>query len=151
MQDSAGRVAELLSWLVRDCRHGRPVRDCLPLIETVVYELKWLLTQPRDSWHDDIRTYMMRRLAEPLSLDDIARYGRMSRFAFVRKFKRLGGRTPMEDLRLMRLNEARNMVLSSGLPLKAIAAAVGIGDEYQLSKLFRRHFGMSPREMRTKT
>jgi transcriptional regulator GlxA family with amidase domain len=94
---------------------------------------------------------MMRRLAEPLSLDDIARHGRMSRFAFVRKFKRLGGRTPMEDLRLMRLNEARNMILSSGLPLKAIAAAVGIGDEYQLSKLFRRHFGMSPREMRTKT
>ncbi|MCF7761275.1 MAG: AraC family transcriptional regulator, partial [Cephaloticoccus sp.] len=29
-----------------------------------------------------------------------------------------------------------------------IAPAVGLNDEYQLSKLFRRQFGLSPREMR---
>ena len=36
--------------------------------------------------------------------------------------------------------------------MKTIAAKVGIGDQYQLSKLFRRYFGIAPRDMRnTKT
>ena len=56
----------------------------------------------------------------------------------------------MDELRRMRLNEARLMILSTTLPLKAIAPAVGIGDEYQLSKLFRRQFGISPRALRTR-
>jgi len=54
----------------------------------------------------------------------------------------------MEELRQIRLHEARNLVLSSDLPMKMIAAKVGIGDEYQLSKLFRRYFGIGPRDMR---
>jgi len=150
MRDSEGRVTELLSWLIRDRRRGRSAHDCLPLLNAVIHELQWLLTRPPDPWRDAIRADMMKNLARTISLGDIARRAGMSRFAFIRKFKRLTGRTPMEDLRLIRLNEARNLILSTGLPLKAIAPAVGIGDEYQLSKLFRRHFGNSPREMRSR-
>ena len=148
MRDAEGRVTELLSWLMRDCRQGR--QDCHPLVGTVIHELQWLLARPQDPWRDEIRSHLMKNLAGEISLGDIARRAGMSRFAFIRKFKRLTGRTPMEDLRLIRLNEARNLILSTGLPLKAIAPAVGIGDEYQLSKLFRRHFGVSPREMRSR-
>jgi transcriptional regulator GlxA family with amidase domain len=56
----------------------------------------------------------------------------------------------MEELRRIRLHEARNLLLTQNLSLKEIAPAVGIGDEYQLSKLFRRTFGLSPRDMRSK-
>ena len=94
---------------------------------------------------------MQQRMAQTVYLDDLARVVRMSKFAFVRKFKRLSGRTPMQELQRMRLNQARTMMLSSSLPVKAIAAAVGLSDEYQLSKLFRRHFRLSPREMRTRS
>jgi AraC-like DNA-binding protein len=150
MRDSEGRVTDLLSWLVRDLRQGRPALDCHPLLRTVIQELSWLLNRPQDPWRDAIRSHLMKNFAGAISLGDIAWRAGMSRFAFIRKFKRLTGRTPMEDLRLIRLNEARNLILSTGLPLKAIAPAVGIGDEYQLSKLFRRHFGVSPREMRSR-
>ena len=150
IRDSEGRITELLTWLLRDYRQGRPAQDCEPILGAVVHELKWLLTCPRDPWQDDIRLHLMKNVARRISLEDIARRAGMSRFAFIRKFKRLTGRTPMKDLRLIRLNEARNLILSTGLPLKAIAPAVGIGDEYQLSKLFRRHFGISPREMRSR-
>ena len=57
-------------------------------------------------------------------MDDIARRMRMSKFAFGRKFKRLSGRSPMQELRLMRLNQARTLMLTLGQPVKAIAAAV---------------------------
>ena len=57
----------------------------------------------------------------------------------------------MEELRLSRLDQARTLLLTTNLPVKAIAPAVGIGDEYQLSKLFRSHFNLSPRDLRTRS
>ena len=148
MQDREGRLAELLSWLIRDRRQQRAAGDCLPLVGAIVQELRWLLTRPRDPWLEQTREYLRRRMAERVSIAEMAAHGRMSRFAFIRKFKRLAGRTPMDELRQMRLHEARNLILTRDWPLKAIAPAVGIGDECQLSKLFRRHFGISPGQMR---
>ena len=59
-------------------------------------------------------------------------------------------KTPMRELQLMRLNGARTLMLTTGLPVKAIAPITGLNDEYQLSRLFRRHFRISPREMRAR-
>jgi transcriptional regulator GlxA family with amidase domain len=95
-----------------------------------------------------MREHLQHHMAQKIYLADLARRTGMSKFSFLRKFKRLSGRTPMQELQLMRLNQARTMMLASGLPMKAIAPAVGLNDEYQLSKLFRRQFGLSPREMR---
>ena len=148
MRDSEGRMIELLSWMHRDLREHRSKDDCLALLETIIRELHWLLARPGDVWLEHVREHLRTNFNDPLSLDDVARYAGMSRFAFVRKFKRLCGRTPMEELRQIRLHEARNLILSCDLPMKMIAAKVGIGDEYQLSKLFRRYFGIAPRDMR---
>jgi AraC-like DNA-binding protein len=148
LRDSEGRVVELLHWMHRDLREGRPVTDCLALLETIIRELRWLIARPQDAWLEHVREHLRTRFANPLSLDDVARHAGMSRFAFIRKFKGLCGRTPMEELRQIRLHEARNLILSCDLPMKMIAAKVGIGDEYQLSKLFRRYFGIAPSTMR---
>jgi AraC-like DNA-binding protein len=148
MRDSEGRMLELFRWIHRDLREHRPKGDCLALLETIIRELRWLLARPKDAWLEHVREHLQSRFTDRLSLDDVARHAGMSRFAFVRKFKRLCERTPMEELRQIRLHEARNLVLSSDLPMKMIAAKVGIGDEYQLSKLFRRYFGIGPRDMR---
>ncbi|MEY2906517.1 MAG: hypothetical protein RLZZ408_988 [Verrucomicrobiota bacterium] len=150
MRDSEGRMLELFRWIHRDLREHRPKVDCLALLETIIRELRWLLARPKDDWLEHVREHLQSRFSDPLSLDDVARHADMSRFAFVRKFKRLCGRTPMEELRQIRLHEARDLVLSSDLPMKMIAAKVGIGDEYQLSKLFRRCFGISPRDIRSR-
>jgi len=150
MRDSEGRMAELVSWLIRDRWQGRPVSGCQPLLHAIVGELQWMLSRPRDAWEEHIRNFFRLHLAEPISLGDVARYADMSRFAFVRKFKRITGSTPMQELRQIRLYEARNLILSRNLGMKAVARAVGIGDEYQLSKLFRRFFGVSPGQMRNR-
>ncbi len=72
----------------------------------------------------------------------------MSKFAFIRRYRRATGRTPMQDLRRIRLNQARTLILATGLPLKAIAAEVGLGDAFQMSRLFRRHFQTAPSHLR---
>jgi AraC-like DNA-binding protein len=150
MQDSEGRVLELFGWMHRDLREGRSAEDCRTLLDTIIGELQWTLARPADAWIKRVRNCMKTRFAEKLTLADLARHAGMSRFAFVRKFKKLTGSTPMEELRRIRLHEARNLILSGNLPMKDVAAHVGIGDEYQLSKQFRRQFGVSPSRIRNR-
>lgn len=147
-RDTGGRIRQLAGWLVHDHRVIRTADEMESLLRALLAELRRLAKAPGEPWLAHVRQWMQHHLAERLQLGDLARAGGMSKFAFIRKFKEQSGRTPMEDLRLMRLNQARSLVLSSALPVKAIAPAVGLGDEYQLSKLFRRHFLMSPSEMR---
>ncbi len=56
----------------------------------------------------------------------------------------------MADLRALRLEHARELLFTTGLPLKAIARRCGLGDEHALSRLFRRHLRASPSELRTR-
>jgi len=148
VRDSDGRLRQLLSWLLRDFRNGRSANDYRGLLIAAVDELRRLAASPEEPWLEEIRGYMRKRYTEVLTLADLAGWMQMSRFAFLRKFKRMAACTPMEQLRRIRLDEARNMILTSGLPLKRIAPACGLGDEYQLSKLFRRYFGLPPSRMR---
>jgi AraC-like DNA-binding protein len=148
--DVDGRVRQLVAWIIEDEHTRRAPEIRRPLFDALLDELRGLCAAPTDLWLEDILAFTRENLARPLTLDDLARRGHMSKFAFVRKFKRLCGRTPMEELRLSRLDRARTLLLTTNLPVKAIAPAVGIGDEYQLSKLFRRHFALSPRDLRTR-
>lgn len=150
-RDADARVRQMAGWLLRDQRSGIAADRHHPLLAAVLGEVRRLGHSPRDPWLEEVRLYLEQNLARAIYLDDLARRVRMSKFAFLRKFKRLGGRTPMQELQLMRVNRARAMMLASGLPVKAIAPAVGLNDEYQLSKLFRRHFHLSPRELRTRS
>jgi len=149
--DAHGRVRQLITWLVDDERDRRTTETRSPLFEVLLAELRHLCAPPRDPWVEKILAFIRANLTRPLTLDDLAHYGKMSKFAFVRKFKQSCGRTPMEKLRLIRLDEARTLLLTTNLPVKAIAPAVGIGDEFQLSKLFRSHFNLSPRDFRTRS
>jgi len=151
VHDAQGRVRDLVAWLVDDERDRRAPETRRPLFDALLSELRRLCGVPRDPWVEEILAYIHKNLTRPLTLDDLTRHGKMSKFAFVRKFKRLCGRTPMEELRLRRLDQARTLLLTTNLPVKAVAPAVGIGDEYQLSKLFRSHFGLSPRDLRTRS
>lgn len=150
LRDVDARVRQMTAWMLRDHRAGVAHERLDPMLAAILGEVRRLSHSPSDPWLEEMRMHMLQNLARPIYLDDLARRVRMSKFAFVRKFKRLGGRTPMQELQVMRVNRARAMMLASGLPVKAIAPAVGLNDEYQLSKLFRRHFHLSPRELRTR-
>ncbi|MFZ9683206.1 MAG: helix-turn-helix domain-containing protein [Cephaloticoccus sp.] len=150
LRDADGRVRQMAAWLVRDHRAGVPPERQTPLLRALLSETRRLCASPVDPWLADLRRHMQQVLASRVYLEDLARHCGMSKFAFVRKFRRLSGTTPMRDLQRMRLNQARTLMLSTGMPVKAIAPAVGLGDEYQLSRLFRRHFRLSPREMRAR-
>src|SRR5690606_16459240 len=89
-----------------------------------------------------------RHLAGPLGLERLALVAGLSRAHFARLFRERSGATVMEAVRTARLAAARDLLLTSDLPLSEIAPRVGIGSEALLSRLLARHLGVGARALR---
>jgi transcriptional regulator GlxA family with amidase domain len=56
----------------------------------------------------------------------------------------------MDHARLIRLEAARELLLKTNLPLKAIAPKVGFASEFHLSRLLRTRLGIGARQIRAR-
>ncbi|MBN8215817.1 MAG: AraC family transcriptional regulator [Spirochaetes bacterium] len=54
------------------------------------------------------------------------------------------GRTPMEFLIELRLNEGKSLLETTGVPVAEVARMIGFEDPYYFSRLFRRKVGLTP-------
>jgi len=145
-QDPSGRISQMVRWLYDDKNSSAPgiQEERQLLLKVIVAELF------RNRRHQDhpmvliTRQYIQSHMAEPLSLEILSRQVNRSKYYFLRTYKTLTGRTPMEEVRIIRANAARELILSTNLPLKDIASRTGLGNEYSLSRTFRRQFNMPP-------
>jgi AraC-like DNA-binding protein len=96
----------------------------------------------------NVQTWAKTQLARQINLDHLARHSGMSRFHFARAFRTATGQAPMAWLRAQRVEAARTLLLSTALPLKAIARRVGFPDEFHLSRVFKRVTGQNPTQVR---
>lgn len=87
------------------------------------------------------------RPAQEWPLDALAAMAGMSRTAFAGTFRQAMGCTPGHYLQGWRIRLAQQALLQ-GRQLKAIAVDVGYGSEAALSRAFKAHCGLGPREWR---
>lgn len=83
--------------------------------------------------------------AKDWTLEDLARVAGMSRTVFASTFRESLGITPGQYLQGWRVGLAQQ-ALRHGRPLKVVASDVGYGSEAALSRAFKAHSGLSPRE-----
>jgi len=83
------------------------------------------------------------RLAEPHSLDDLARLAGLSRYHFLRT-KSVTGVTPHQWLLRARLRYAAHRLATTRAPVTDIALDVGFEDLSNFIRSFRAEFGVSP-------
>lgn len=100
-----------------------------------------------DSPFSELVGWMQANLDAPLDVPSLAARAGLSERTFYRKFTAATGATPARFVETVRLDAAR-MLLSSGLPLKSVAAQVGLFPPARLVEAFERRFGMSPRLFR---
>lgn len=150
INDRMGRVRLLAEWLHAE-KLSTSSRD--PSISQAIFTA--LLSQFVRLWlyHDDelvekIRRHVTAKMSEALDLEGLAAVAGMSKFHFTRRYSKLTGRTPMEDARHIRIERARDMILTSSMPLKDIAEAVGLANVYHMSRLFKRQLGVTPGSLR---
>lgn len=83
--------------------------------------------------------------AKDWSLEDLAAAAGMSRSVFATTFRNVVGITPGQYLQGWRVALAQQ-ALRRGRPLKVVASEVGYGSEAALSRVFKAHSGLSPRD-----
>ena len=88
------------------------------------------------------------RLAEPLRVADLARAVDLSHNHLTRLFHAATGKTVVSYLRERRMERATRLLRHTTLPIKQIAAQVGLGDLQRFNKAVRAATGISPRATR---
>lgn len=85
---------------------------------------------------------------EPLTRDDLAKRSGLSRTRFHDLFRRITGLGAMEYVKHCRLRAAQTLLLTSDLPVGAVADAVGFCDPFHFTRQFTAKVGCSPRDFR---
>ncbi len=81
---------------------------------------------------------------EPMDVTDLAGMVNMSVSAFHRAFKDVTASSPIQYIKKIRLNKAKDLLLEQGLRVNEAASTVGYESATQFSREFKRYFGDSP-------
>lgn len=92
--------------------------------------------------------YIWDHLDLNLKVDDIARNVGVQRRRLERAFRQHLDRGVNEELRRKRLEVFRELLTTTNLPICELAPAVGFRTTVHMQRLFRRAYGMTPREWR---
>ena len=81
---------------------------------------------------------------EPLPVDTLASLVNMSPSAFHRSFQDVTSSSPVQYIKKIRLNKARELLLERSVRVGEAANVVGYESAAQFSREFKRYFGSSP-------
>ena len=88
--------------------------------------------------------FIQEQYMNPISLLDVATHVNMSQFHFFRLYRKDCGYSPHEYLILTRLNRAKHLLKTTGLPVKVIAQKVGYQNVSSFTNAFTDRVGISP-------
>ncbi|WP_304169658.1 helix-turn-helix domain-containing protein [Lonsdalea britannica] len=118
-------------------------------------QLQWALPTVRGGLapmvRQRIRALIDARLAEPLTLADLAAEAGLSEFHFARMFRHSEGMAPHQFVMQVRLERAHHLVRHTALPMTDIALACGFSSSSHFSQRFRAAYGVTPSVMRQKS
>lgn len=98
-----------------------------------------------------VRQYLEQHAAGRITLRRLAERAELSIPHLSAEFRRYYGNSPIGYLIGLRLQQARRLLLTGNLPVGEIARCVGYDDIFHFSRLFKKHFGCSPRAMRNQS
>ena len=94
--------------------------------------------------------FMHKNISNPLTLNQLAEYARLSVSHYSANFRELAGMAPISFFSEMKIQRAVALLHEPDLKLKDIAAMVGIKDPYYFSRCFKKSTGYSPTSYRKK-
>lgn len=94
------------------------------------------------------KRFMLERLSDRLSIGDVASALALSRSYFVRSFTNTVGVAPYSWLVEQRINEARELLTRTTIPLAQIALECGFTDQSHFTNAFNRRVGTTPSKWR---
>lgn len=87
--------------------------------------------------------YMENNYQSDISLNEISRASLMSKFHFIRLFRKIYGRTPNQYLVEFRITKAK-LMLKQGYPVVDVCLAVGFNSITTFTSLYKKFTGYTP-------
>jgi LacI family transcriptional regulator len=141
------RAAELLAGLMRG-KKPPPEPVLLPAGEVVSRQSSDALVIDDAELSAAVR-YLRENACRPIRMRDVTAAVGIERRTLERKMKRLFGRSPKDELLRIQIDEAKRLLLSTQLSIKAIAAKAGFQNSRYFSKVFRTRTGRAPGQFRS--
>lgn len=104
--------------------------------------------QQHDALVRDIQRYVGENLEADLSIESIGHQFHLSRRHLTRIFKAVTDETLLDFTNRIRVETAAKLVLNTQLSILDVSLAVGLHSPSYLTRLFHRHLGLSPSELR---
>lgn len=116
------------------------------------YTSSFLKNAPQN-FHDDesiieIQEWMQSCYKQELSLENIAAMFGISVRTLNRNFKKASGRSPMQYLQQVRIDNAKELLKTTNLSISEVAFNVGYPDSSYFSALFKKMISLSPKDYR---
>jgi len=89
---------------------------------------------------------MLAHLGENLDIETLARQFYMSKYTFLKHFKRAFSMTPYQYFLEVKMVQAKKLLNEKKLALGEIAMYLGFSDQSHFSNAFKKYFDISPRE-----
>jgi transcriptional regulator GlxA family with amidase domain len=99
---------------------------------------------PGDTGTAATRAWALERLAEPLTLAEMATHARMSTRTFTRRFREETGQSATQWLVQQRVALARRLLESTDAPVERVAADAGFGTPASLRQHLHAAIGVAP-------
>lgn len=96
----------------------------------------------------ELQAWILEHVDEDLSVSALARRVAMSPRHFARVFRDEVGETPAAFVELARVEVARSLLETTGLPVEHVGEAAGFGSAPTFRRVFRRRLGVGPRTYR---
>lgn len=116
------------------------------------YTAGFLKHSPQNTHGDEniiaIQEWLLSSHDTEIRLDELAAQFGMSVRSLNRHFRKATGKTPMQYLQQIRIDNAKELLRNTNLSISEVAASVGYGDNSYFTALFRKNISLSPKEYR---
>lgn len=116
----------------------RPCKRCKPMGSIV----------PDEEWCIQIKEYILLHYNQHITLDTIADNCHGSPYHLHRVFKKNTGLTPLDYLTQVRLDHAKQLLISTNLACSNIGKKIGFSNAAYFSTLFKKKFKQTPNSFR---
>lgn len=121
--------------------------------KSFAWSLLWKVARPVSQLRENSLLYLAEdwirhNLSRPFTVSELATSIDVSQSTLLRAFLQEHGLSPKQFVLDRRVREAARLLSTTSLPIKQIAAKVGVPDLQQFNRLVRFRTGMSPRQYR---
>lgn len=95
-----------------------------------------------------VTDFILAHLSQDLSLEALAQQAGFSSYHFARLFRQTMGESPHQFVLRQRVERAQRLLKETDEPLAHIALESGFANQSHLTRIFKRHLGLTPRAYR---